>query len=228
MQVERGRFWALLPKPTLGDRMSAKLLPLGAYDRFDWFAGTLARPCIKAPEVSVLERRTAKCGPDFSRGQVKLQSTNGDVLSQALQQLGIGEVTSSHGALNFRQDLLLDPRFKRRVQRLERSSEGHFASAHLGHKGLRGGSQALVGTRTKHGPQGRNQPCGSGMGIDDPEAPLAGRVILLVEIGDGAHQDFPRSQRTAMRDFRQDQSGLFSRTSRNRGKGAQERGSSGT
>ena len=66
------------------------------------------------------------------------------------------------------------------------------------------------------------------MGIDDPEAPFAGRVILLVEIGDGAHQDFPRGQRTAMRDFRQHQSGLFSRASRNRGKGPQERGSSGT
>src|SRR6266513_2899040 len=163
MHVERGRFWALLRKPTLADRMSAKLLPLGAYEQFEWFVGTLDRQRIKAPEVSVLDRRTAKCGPDFSRGQVKIQSANGDVLPQPFQELRIGNLAGSHGALDFRQDLVLDPRLKREVQRLERPSEGHFASTHQGHKGLRSGSQALVGIRMKHGPQGRNQPCGSGV-----------------------------------------------------------------
>src|SRR3981081_228368 len=114
MQVERRRFGAIFPKPTLSDSVSAKLLPYGAYDGSNWCAGTLDRPCIKAPEISVLGRRTAECGPDFSCGQVKQQSAHGDVLPQAFHQLGIGNVASSHRALDFRQDLALDPCFKRR------------------------------------------------------------------------------------------------------------------
>src|SRR5437764_5394418 len=95
MQVELGCFLAFFLKPSLRNGMPAKLLPMGADEQLHWFAGILLRPGDQAPEISVFDRGPTYCSPNLSQGQLKLQSTHRDVLSQAFQQLRVGKAASN-------------------------------------------------------------------------------------------------------------------------------------
>ena len=77
--------------------------------------------------------------------------------------------------------------------------EGSFSIASLG----------------EHSAKGRNKPRGNRARVDALKAPVAGRVLLSVEVGNGAHQLFPRSQRSAMGDLGKQKGIVRDRSTRN-------------